>query len=125
LTLLHADSSGSKTWFLDACGPCSAKALRAGTHTRHRHRRLLLSNYDTGVDLTAGRLQPELDFVSQPRELFSGHEMGEDELRLLKEYLALVARIEEAVREEVPRVREAAGWAVRRMGRRKAAVHKG
>jgi len=33
LTLLHVDSAGSRTWFLDACG-----------RTTHRERRLMLSN---------------------------------------------------------------------------------
>jgi len=37
LTLLHVDSTGSQTWFLDACG-----------RTTHRERRLLLSNFNLG-----------------------------------------------------------------------------
>jgi len=100
LTLLHVDSTGSKTWFLDACG-----------QTRHKKRRLLLSNYDTGVDLSAKRLQPELDFNERPPELFTAHEMGEDELRLLTDYLKLYGRVAQSVLEEIPRVRAAAQWA--------------
>src|ERR1035437_2140165 len=39
LQLLHVDSTGSPTWFLDSCGP-----------PPHR-RRLLLTNHDMGVAL--------------------------------------------------------------------------
>ena len=76
LQLLHIDSSGSPTWFLDACG---AKA--------HRNRRLLLTNYDMGVEVSAMTLQLGLDFSVKLPELFAGKEMGEDALRVLKEYL--------------------------------------
>ena len=40
LQLLHVDSTGSKTWFLDSCGAIT-----------RRDRRLLLSNYDIGIRL--------------------------------------------------------------------------
>ena len=40
LQLLHVDSTGSPTWFLDACG-----------RTTHLRRRLLLTNHDMGVAL--------------------------------------------------------------------------
>ena len=46
LTLLHVDSTGSRTWFLDACG-----------RTTHRERRLLLSNFDLGIPLNAREIQ--------------------------------------------------------------------
>jgi hypothetical protein len=104
LTLLHVDSSGSQTWFLDACG-----------QRRHRDRRLLLSNYDMGVPLPADVLQPELDFNERPPELFSGREMGEDELRLLNEYLRRVGRVRESVRAEIPAVLAAVRWSRRRL----------
>lgn len=104
LTLLHADSSGSPTWFLDACG-----------QTQRPHRRLLLSNYDVGVDLTSNQLQPELDFVDRPRELFSAHEMGEDELRLLREYLAHLTEIARDAHAERTHTQNAAAWAARRL----------
>ena len=39
LQLLYVDSTGSPTWFLDACG-----------QTSHPKRRLLLTNHDLGVE---------------------------------------------------------------------------
>ncbi|MEI6503303.1 MAG: hypothetical protein WCP21_20005, partial [Armatimonadota bacterium] len=46
LTLLHVDSIGSPTWFLDACGPT--------THPRYR---LLLTNFNMGFDLLSRAVQ--------------------------------------------------------------------
>ena len=99
LRLLHVDSAGSPTWFLDACGP-----------TIHRKRRLLLSNYDLGVDVPAKAVQLGLDFADQRKELFAGKEMGEDALRLLNTYLDLYGRIRADVRSELPHVRKAVRW---------------
>ena len=76
LALLHADSTGSPTWFLDACG-----------QTAHRNRRLLLTNFDMGVKVPAKMVQLGLDFSGQLPELFAGKEMGEDALRVLNDYL--------------------------------------
>jgi hypothetical protein len=59
LRILSLDVTGSKTWFLDACGL-----------TTHRKRRLLLTNYDLGVDLTACNLQFGLDFSKEMPEFF-------------------------------------------------------
>lgn len=42
LTLLHINSTAPPTWFLDSCG-----------QTSHRKRRLLLTNYDLGVDISS------------------------------------------------------------------------
>lgn len=52
LQLLHADSTGSPTWFLDSCGA-----------TTHPERRLLLTNYDLGVPFTGGEVQTGLNFA--------------------------------------------------------------
>lgn len=49
LQLLHMDSTGSRTWFLDACG--------APKHPEHR---LLLTNHDLGITLMATAVQPSL-----------------------------------------------------------------
>jgi hypothetical protein len=100
LRLLHVDSTGSPTWFLDACGP-----------TTHRTRRLLLSNYDLGVDVPTQAVQLGLDFTAQRKELFAGKEMGEDALRLLNTYLDLYGRIRADLQGELPLVREAVRWA--------------
>lgn len=100
LTLLHVDSTGSATWFLDSCG-----------QTSHPERRLLLSNHDLGRTLDSRTLQLGLNFAAQPAELFSGPAMGEDALRVLREYLEVHERAREAVHRELPNVREAARWA--------------
>ena len=102
LTLLHVDSIGSPTWFLDSCGL-----------TKNKQRRLLLTNYDIGMDLRAQVLQLGLNFTLASPELFDGKEMGEDAMRVLGQYLKLASRIQEQVSAEVPLLKNAARWAVR------------
>lgn len=102
LQLLHADSTGSKTWFLDSCGAI----------TRRDHR-LLLSNYDIGIAVPAGALQLGLNFTTAPRELFAGQEMGEDALRVLNEIIPLQASIRADVAAELPHLRQTVKWAAR------------
>ena len=102
LQLLHVDSTGSPTWFLDACG-----------QTTHRRRRLRLTNYDLGVKLPSRVIQLGLNFAADLPELFASKEMGEDALRVLGEYLKLHARIRAAARTEVPIVRAAIRWSGR------------
>ncbi len=71
LTLLHMDSAGSRTWFLDACG-----------QTTHRKGRSLLTNEprpwrgDPGADTATW---PE--FGDALPELFAGEEMGRRDAR--------------------------------------------
>ncbi|MEI7900018.1 MAG: hypothetical protein WCK89_07180 [bacterium] len=91
LQLLHADSTGSPTWFLDSCG-----SKRKRTH------RLLLSNFDIGVYLAPGTIQLGLQFTDSAKELFTGTEMGEDALALLKSYLAARARLQSSISAELP-----------------------
>jgi hypothetical protein len=102
LQLLHVDSTGSTTWFLDACG-----------ETGHPERRLLLSNHDLGVSLPSGVVQLGLNFSKSLPELFAGKEMGEDTLRVLAEYLKQHQRILSNIAAELPRVRAAVKWAAR------------
>ena len=102
LQLLHVDSTGSSTWFLDACG--------ASTHPE---RRLLLTNHDMGVELRSRTLQLGLNFAADLPELFAGKEMGEDALRVLGDYLTLQTRIQADVTAEVPLVRAATRWSRR------------
>lgn len=99
LQLLHVDSTGSPTWFLDSCGV-----------TTHPERRLLLTNYDLGVAVPARELQLGLNFASQPPELFAGTEMGEDALRALNQYIPEHNRILAALAAELPQVRTATHW---------------
>jgi len=101
LTLLHIDTTGSKTWFLDACGK-----------TTHPERRLLLSNYDLGLRLgSAQELQAGLDFSDKLPELFEGKEMGEDALRVFDQCLKLRKNILKEVAVELAQVRESVKWA--------------
>ena len=100
LGLLHVDTASSPTWFLDACG-----------QQGKRGRRLLLTNYDLGPPMEAGSLQLGLDFSDSKPELFLGKEMGEDALRVLRDYRRLVAEIREKVRAEVEPVKQALRWA--------------
>lgn len=100
LQLLHADSTGSATWFLDECG-----------RTTHANRRLLLTNYDIGMALDSQGIQPGLNFDQKPRELFAGTEMGEDALRVLREILKLRERIHSAIAAELPHLRATLKWA--------------
>jgi hypothetical protein len=102
LQLLHADSTGSKTWFLDACGSIT-----------HRDRRLLLSNYDLGVTVPSKALQLGLNFAEKLPELFGGAERSEDALRVLNDYIALYGQVRSDIAAEAPRLREAVKWAAR------------
>lgn len=100
LQLLHVDSTGSRTWFLDSCGA-----------TTFPEKRLLLTNHDMGIPLSETELQPGLNFAASSPELFSGPEMGEDALRVLRECLKLRAGILKTVAAELPHVRSAVKWA--------------
>ncbi|MCX6839024.1 MAG: hypothetical protein NTX35_14610 [Verrucomicrobia bacterium] len=102
LVLLHADSTGSPTWFLDSCGV-----------TTSPKRRLLLTNYELGAEVHGKGVQLGLNFADTAPELFAGQEMGEDALRVLNDYRKLHARITADVKAELPHVREAAAWAKR------------
>jgi hypothetical protein len=96
MRLLHADSTGSPTWFLDSCGSKG-----------HALRRLFLSNYDIGVAVPSGAIQLGLNFSATAPELFSGSEMGVDALTILKSYLVTYARIRSSIGDETDNVRSA------------------
>ena len=102
LHLLHVDTTGSPTWFLDSCG-----------QTTHMRRRLLLTNHDLGVEIHARMLQPGLNFSVGAPELFASREMGEDALRVLGEYISLHVRVCAEVQAERTMVREASEWTKR------------
>lgn len=102
LCLLHVDTTGSATWFLDSCG-----------QTTHPRRRLLLTNHDLGVDLDTHTLQPGLNFSGQLPELFASQEMGEDALRVLGDCLTLQAAIRATATAELPHLKAAQTWAKR------------
>ena len=96
MRLLHADSTGSPTWFLDSCGS-----------KRHRSHRLLLSNYDLGTHLASGSVQLGLDFASATPELFTSAEMGEDVLQAINLYLKDYHALAPSIRAEIPNLRSA------------------
>lgn len=102
LRLLHADTTGSPTWFLDSCGA-----------TTNPKQRLLLTNHDVGVVVHGTSLQPGLNFTDTTPELFAGKEMGEDALRVLQDYRMLYCRLCADIQAELPHVREAVAWAKR------------
>jgi hypothetical protein len=102
LQLLHVDSTGSNTWFLDSCGA-----------TTRRERRLLLTNYDIGMAVPARALQLGLNFAAKPPEFSDGKEMGEDALRVLNEIIPVQSAIRTDVPAELPHLRETAKWAAR------------
>ncbi len=102
LQLIHVDSTGSKTWFLDSCG-----------RTDHLNRRLLLSNYDIGIAVPAHSIQLGLDFAQRSPELFAGTEMGEDAIRVLNKIIPLQASIRSDVAAELPHLRQTVRWAAR------------
>ena len=96
LQLIHADSTGSPTWFLDSCGSKGRP-----------HHRLLLSNFDICVDIASGTLQLGLQFTDTAKELFTGTEMGEDAIALLKTYIVARTRIQSTITTELPHLRAA------------------
>jgi hypothetical protein len=74
-------------------------------------RRLLLSNADLGVPLMARDLQTGLDFQALPKELFEGKEMGDDALRILREYSDLLDEILKTVSRECKVLKGSLRWA--------------
>jgi hypothetical protein len=102
LALLHADSTGSPTWFLDSCGAATSPK-----------RRLLLTNYELGAAVHGKGVQLGLNFADTAPELFAGQEMGEDALRVLNDYRKHHARITADVKVELPQVRAAVAWSKR------------
>lgn len=99
LQLLHVDSTGSRTWFLDSC--CA---------TPHPERRLLLTHHDLGAPLNGSAVQTGLNFAVSLPELFPGNEMGEDALRVLREILTIRSRLLSGLATELPHVRAAIKW---------------
>ena len=102
LQLLHVDSTGSRTWFLDSCGAIT-----------RRDRRLPLTNYDIGIAVPARALQLGLNFAEKTRELFAAAEMGEDALRVLSDITPLQTALRADVAAELPHLRETVKWAAR------------
>jgi hypothetical protein len=105
LQLLHVDSTGSKTWFLDSCGTTTNPAQR-----------LLLSNYDIGRPVPAKELQLGLNFAKAAPELFAGKEMGEDAIRVLNGYIRMYSTVRAEIACEIPHLRQTIKWASKLAG---------
>jgi len=99
ITILHLDLGGGELSLIEGC---SVEA--------DPDHRLLLSNADLGVPLMALDLQAGLDFQVRPKELFEGKEMGEDALRLLREYRKLRQGIRETIGNERKVLRDSLRW---------------
>jgi len=99
IAILHLDLVGGELSLIEGC-----------TVEADPDHRLLLSNADLGVPLMALDLQAGLDFQVRPPELFEGKEMGEDALRLLREYRKLLKEIMETVSRERNVLKDSLRW---------------
>jgi len=99
LQLLHFDSTGSPTWYLDEC-----------TRAHHPERRLLLTNHDLGPEFSRKTLQPQLDFAPRSRGLFSHKEVGDDVQRVLDRYFSLFSALQAQAAAEAEQLRHALRW---------------
>jgi len=99
IAILHLDLVGGELSLIEGC-----------TVEADPDHRLLLSNADLGVPLMALDLQAGLDFQVRPPELFEGKEMGEDALRLLREYRKLLKEIMETVARERNVLKDSLRW---------------
>jgi hypothetical protein len=99
IAILHLDLGGGELSLIEGC---SVEA--------DPDHRLLLSNADLGVPLMALDLQTGLDFQVRPPELFEGKAMGEDALRLLREYRKLLKEIMETVAGETKVLKASLRW---------------
>ena len=100
IEILHLDLGGGELSLIQGC---SVEA--------DPERRLLLSNADLGVPLMARDLQTGLDFQALPKELFEGKEMGDDALRILREYSDLLDETLKTVSRESKVLKNSLRWA--------------
>ena len=108
MQLLHADSTGSPTWFLDSCISTTSPLRTPHSALRTSSHRLLLSNFDIGASLPSGAVQTNLNFTATTSpELFSAPEMGDDALLVLNQYLPLHQQILHDISLERPILRAA------------------
>ena len=99
IAILHLDLGGGE---LSPIEGCSVEA--------DPDHRLLLSNADLGVPLMALDLQTGLDFQARLPELFEGKAMGEDALRLLRDYRKLLKTLQETICRERKVLTEGLRW---------------
>jgi len=102
LKLLKIDSlTHSPTWYLDACnaGPEAAE-------------RLLLTNYVIDHYIKSDAIQSNLDFGAKEKELFSGHEMGENVRRIYEVYRRQREEVMNRVQAETVVLERALDWLI-------------
>jgi hypothetical protein len=99
IDILHLDLGGGELSLIEGC---SVEV--------DLERRLLLSNAELGVPLMARDLQTGLDFQALPKELFEGREMGDDALRIIREYSDLIQEIRATVARERKVLKEGLKW---------------
>lgn len=102
IALLHGDSHGSETWMIDGWA-----------EEGNENQRLFLSQYAIGADLDSYSVQSGLNFSQVPQELFAGNEMGEDALRVLRQYKELYGRLSKLLGRVQPLLMETALWATK------------
>jgi len=103
LKLLKVDSlTHSRTWYLDACGLASDV----------RRNRLLLTNHEIDLHITPDAIQSNLDFGAKEKELFTGHEMGEDARRVYEVYQRQKEEIMDRVKVETQVLERALDWLI-------------
>ena len=104
LKLLKVDSlTQSKTWYLDACN--LARDGRDG-------KRLLLTNHEIDLHIKPNAIQSNLDFGAKEKELFSGHEMGEDARKVYDVYRRQRDEIMSRVQDETCVLERALDWLI-------------
>ncbi len=104
LKLLKVDSlTQSKTWYLDACN--------TGCNGRDGER-LLLTNHGIDLHIKPNAIQSNLDFGAKEKELFTGHEMGEDARRVYNVYQRQRDEIMSRVKDETCVLERALDWLI-------------
>lgn len=104
LKLLKVDClTHSRTWYLDACRP--------GTRSRGSNR-LLLTNHEIDLHIKPNAIQSNLDFGPKEKELFTGHEMGEDARRVFNVYQRQRGEIMDRVQAETQVLERALDWLI-------------
>ncbi len=101
LEIMHFDAvSDSPFWY-----------MAEGEHPVKSESHLLLTGHDLGFPIASDAIQTNLDFRERERELFGGHEMGEDIRRVLEIYVKTLRKIDSRVRVEREVLMDALSWA--------------
>ena len=99
IDILHLDLVGGELSVIEGCS----------TEADPDHR-LLLTNADLGVPLTARDVQAGLDFLIRPQELFAEKEMGADFERMINRYRILLQEVMDTSTQEAHVIKETLKW---------------